>query len=75
MKRILFLERKNYSFFKKHLALLTIATISIFSVNAQSLTALSFDGTDDLVTLPTNVLTRSYTKEAWVYYTSEIQKN
>lgn len=37
-----------------------------FSLNAQPKTALSFDGVDDRVDLP-NILTTSYTKEAWVY--------
>jgi hypothetical protein len=36
------------------------------SLNAQPKTALSFDGNDDRVDLP-NILTASYTKEAWIY--------
>ncbi|MBO9682580.1 MAG: T9SS type A sorting domain-containing protein [Flavisolibacter sp.] len=38
-----------------------------FSLNAQPKTALLFDGLDDRVDLPNNILATSYTKEAWIY--------
>ena len=66
MKKILFLQHLSFDFLKKLFAVIALVSFSTLSVNAQSGTALNFDGSDDRVDLP-NILTASYTKEAWVY--------